>query len=215
MVDTGVIMTKAEALASGLKHYYTGVPCKRGHDAKRRVSTSDCIICSADRQRTDASKDYKRSHYQANDQKYKLRALQNYEANRDVRIAQSLQRQKANLKIISKQRLDRKKHDFLYREKERIRCLIKQSIRAMGYSKNSSTFEILGCSYGHFIKHIENQFLKGMTWENRNEWHIDHIVPVASAKSVEDLIKLNHFTNMRPIWAKDNLAKSAKRTFLI
>jgi hypothetical protein len=54
-----------------------------------------------------------------------------------------------------------------------------------------------------------------MSWENRAEWHIDHIVPLATAKCEEDVIKLNHFTNLRPLWAADNLKKNSNRTHLI
>jgi putative sterol carrier protein len=215
MADTNLIITKAEAVALGLKHYYTGVLCKRGHDAKRRISSNDCVVCSKERQQSKEAKEYKQRHYLNKQEQYKAAAIVNYKKNKFVKLAYSAAYQKENLPKINAHRSERKKHDLLYREKERIRCLIKQSLVAKGYSKNSSTFEILGCSYEQWINHIEKQFLKGMTWENRNDWHIDHIVPIASAKSVEDLIKLNHFTNMRPIWAKDNLAKSAKRTFLI
>ena len=54
-----------------------------------------------------------------------------------------------------------------------------------------------------------------MTWENRSDWHIDHIIPIASAITEEDVIRLNHYTNLRPLWAKDNLAKGAKMEHLI
>jgi hypothetical protein len=49
-----------------------------------------------------------------------------------------------------------------------------------------------------------------MSWENRRLWHIDHIIPLALAKNEDQLIKLNHYTNLRPLWAKDNLVKSAR-----
>jgi len=49
-----------------------------------------------------------------------------------------------------------------------------------------------------------------MSWENRGKWHIDHIVPVSSAKTEQDIIKLNHYTNLRPMWASDNIKKSNK-----
>ena len=74
---------------------------------------------------------------------------------------------------------------------------------------------ILGCDVNFFIKHIEKQFLKYMTWENKNEWEIDHITPISESKTIEDVIKLNHFTNLRPLWKKDNKLKSNKIEFLI
>jgi hypothetical protein len=49
-----------------------------------------------------------------------------------------------------------------------------------------------------------------MTWSNMGEWHIDHIKPLATAKTEKDVYELNHYTNLQPLWAKDNLSKGAK-----
>ena len=67
--------------------------------------------------------------------------------------------------------------------------------------------------------HIERQFTKGMTWENMGEWHLDHIVPVASfsfTSPEDDEFKACWaLTNLRPMWARENQRKSAKRIYLI
>ena len=97
----------------------------------------------------------------------------------------------------------------------RVRSFVGYAFRLAGYTKRSRTHEILGCDWGFFKSHIERQFLKGMTWENKSTWHIDHIQPLATAKTEHDVIALNHFTNLRPMWAKDNMAKSDKITHLI
>jgi hypothetical protein len=49
-----------------------------------------------------------------------------------------------------------------------------------------------------------------MSWENHGEWHIDHIVPLSSAITEEELRKLSHYTNLQPLWATDNLSKGSK-----
>jgi hypothetical protein len=49
-----------------------------------------------------------------------------------------------------------------------------------------------------------------MSWENYGEWHIDHIIPISSAKTNQEVYKLNHHTNFQPLWAEDNLRKSNK-----
>lgn len=97
----------------------------------------------------------------------------------------------------------------------RIRSRIHNAFKRIQSSKSQRTEAIIGISLPDFLAHIERQFLKGMTWENRSEWHIDHIIPLATAKTEEDVIRLNHYTNLRPLWAKDNLAKSDKVLYLI
>jgi hypothetical protein len=95
-----------------------------------------------------------------------------------------------------------------YREKNK-------KILSKGVKKKTSTQVMLGCNIEEFKAHIERQFLRGMNWENSGLWHIDHIVPCASASDESELTALFHFTNLRPVWAKENLTKSGKRTFLI
>lgn len=109
----------------------------------------------------------------------------------------------------------KRKTNVLFALECRIRSNLGTSFRRLGYTKRSRTYKILGCDWDFFKTHIERQFLKGMSWENRGSWHIDHITPTATAETEEDLIALNHFTNLRPMWAKDNIAKSDTITHLI
>lgn len=90
-----------------------------------------------------------------------------------------------------------------------IRRSISNQLTRKGYSKTSKTNKILGCSYKQFKQHLESQFQEGMTWDNygRNGWHIDHIYPVSKARDEEHLLELNHYTNLQPLWEKDNIAK--------
>ena len=98
----------------------------------------------------------------------------------------------------------------LWKARQRIRCLIRNSFKRKGFGKKSKTREILGCSFEDLKRHIENQFSPGMSWDNKPEWHIDHIVPLASSKTNADVVRLNHYTNLRPLWASENWAKGAR-----
>ena len=102
---------------------------------------------------------------------------------------------------------DRIKNDPIFALKERIRTRIRSFLKESGFAKKSNTSEILGCSFWEFKSYFESKFLEGMSWENRDKWHIDHIIPISYAKTYEEVIQLNHFTNLQPLWGPDNLQK--------
>lgn len=104
----------------------------------------------------------------------------------------------------------RKKEDPLFNLISSMRTLIYLSIRNKGYIKKQRTQDILGCSFIELKNHLESQFLEGMSWENKGKWHIDHIKPTSLAKTEEEVYKLNHYLNLQPLWATDNLSKGNK-----
>ena len=118
-------------------------------------------------------------------------------------------RKKINNRV-SKRKKERMKTDPVYRFKVKIRKRIRSILKDRGYTKKSKTHEILGISYEEFNLHMERQFVKGMTWDNYGEWHIDHIIPLATAICEDDVIRLNHYTNLQPLWAEDNIRKGSK-----
>jgi len=102
--------------------------------------------------------------------------------------------------------------DSLFRLTENIRSNIGNSFLKNGYTKKSKTYEILGCSYKEFKLYLESKFESWMTWENKGRyngefnfgWDIDHIVPLSNAETEEDIIRLNHYTNLQPLCSKVN-----------
>ncbi|WP_448680016.1 hypothetical protein [Pseudomonas nicosulfuronedens] len=79
------------------------------------------------------------------------------------------------------------------------------------------TFDLLGYSRDDLKLHLERQFVKGMAWDNYGEWHVDHITPLSSFQqnTIEEIRACWALTNLRPIWAKDNLRKHANIHYLI
>lgn len=110
----------------------------------------------------------------------------------------------------NKDRRERNRDNPLEVAKKRVRDRTRMAIKHRRWQKRSSTRSMLGCSSEMLVAHIEKQFLKGMNWGNRDRWHIDHIVPLASAKDIEELEALAHFSNLRPMWANENMAKGDK-----
>ena len=99
-------------------------------------------------------------------------------------------------------------NDPVYKLKE----LTRQNIRrALKNTRSKPIEDILGCTCKELKEHLEKQFLEGMEWSNHGEWHIDHIIPLAEAKTEGEVYKLNHYTNLQPLWAIDNLKKGGRR----
>jgi hypothetical protein len=99
------------------------------------------------------------------------------------------------------------KEDNLFKLKKTIQRTIRRYIK----NKKFTTTEIIGCDYESFKIYFESLFTEGMSWDKLGyEIHIDHIIPLSSAKTEDDLYKLNHYTNLQPLWAKDNLIKGSK-----
>lgn len=91
-----------------------------------------------------------------------------------------------------------------------LRNRIYQAFKYRNMKKNVSTSELLGCDFNYAKIHIEKKFTEGMSWDNYGEWHIDHIVPLNSAKTKEEIKELFNYKNLQPLWAKDNLSKGCK-----
>jgi hypothetical protein len=91
-----------------------------------------------------------------------------------------------------------------------MRSRLRSFLKTRNITKKNKTFDIVGCSPEFLKEHLESQFVEGMAWDNRKEWHIDHIIPLSSAKTEEDIYKLCHYTNLQPLWAEDNIKKSNK-----
>ena len=110
----------------------------------------------------------------------------------------------------NKRAKERRKEDPIFNLKNKVRCRLRKYLMILNITKKNKTFEIVGCTPEFLKEHLETQFINGMSWDNRSEWHIDHIIPLSSAKTEEELYKLCHYSNLQPLWAGDNLSKGTK-----
>lgn len=113
----------------------------------------------------------------------------------------------------------RRKSDAAFRLTQNMKRMLRDNL----LSKNGARAErILGYSMNDLRRHLERQFLAGMSWDNygKGGWHIDHITPISSFREAHltgttDFHACWSLTNLRPLWEKDNLAKGRKRIFLL
>ena len=146
-----------------------------------------------------ANREHHKEYYKANEEKIKEYKKEHKKANKE------------HYKEYHKEyKKERRKVDPLFKMKDNLRNRTFKAFKNKGYCKTSKTQEMLGVNWKICKAHIERQFEKGMNWDNQGGWHIDHIIPLASAKTEKELIKLCHYSNLQPLWAVDNIIKSAK-----
>lgn len=121
----------------------------------------------------------------------KCRTFSNMKA-KSVAVQKMLDRAKEHLKI-----------------KNHLYTRMYQALRRYGTKKAASYCDLSGCTNEQFYKYIEGKFTKGMTWENRNLWHLDHIKPCSSfdLTNPKDQLRCFHYTNIQPIWKSNDTAK--------
>lgn len=103
----------------------------------------------------------------------------------------------------------RMKNDYIYKVKYYLRTIVNRIKKS---KNNVRTFDVIGCSSIEFKIYLESKFQPWMSWDNHGlyngdfnyGWDIDHIIPLSSAKSEEELLKLSHYTNLQPLCSKVN-----------
>jgi hypothetical protein len=155
----------------------------------------------------DKIKEIYKKYYENN----KDKIMENYFDNREDNLKYMRDWKKKNRERLSEYQnnyyKERKKNDPLFKLSINIRGLIRSSIKNKGLKKNSKTAIILGCSFEQFKTYLESKFEPWMNWDNYGKyngtpnygWDIDHITPSSSAINEEELLKLNHFSNLQPL----------------
>ena len=205
------IVTRKQAKEIGLSRYFPGSECPRCHVSERWTANAKCVACHYEdkpllpkdrfmtkEQAKEAAKQAKLRHYLRNKDEFKRKSAQWKKDNPSkVRASESKWRKKETSKAI---------------------IFMRDSLRrVLKTEKHGRTEKILGYTRSELIQHIERQFLKGMSWENHGLWHIDHITPISKllADGETDLSVINCLSNLKPIWAKDNLVKNNKAGSLL
>lgn len=151
---------------------------------------------------------------QENPELMRERRRANYEANKAAILARNREYQLKNpdkIKAIKTAWGNAKlKSCPLHALKRRYRSRVRMALIKGGFQRESTTAQLLGCSWECMRDHLESRFLNGMGWHNMRLWHIDHITPLSSAKDSEEVARLCHYTNLQPLWAKDNLSKGSR-----
>lgn len=152
--------------------------------------------------------------YRENPDLIKSRRIEYYRKNKEAILQKQKESAKINIQKTREQKAlycrKRRACDPMFTLIGRMRCRVNDALRIRGFPKSGKTTKLLGCDFETLKSHLESKFKEGMSWDNRNLWHVDHIVPLASAKSQEELEALFHYKNLQPLWWHENLSKGAR-----
>jgi len=157
-------------------------------------------------------KDYFKNHYEVNKNKKKLYYASWKKINKNKLKDYQKKYHKNNSYKRNKYEKKRLKIDIQYKLRNNLRTRLNGAIK--GNYKAGSAVRDLGCTIDELKSYLESKFLPNMTWDNwsKDGWHIDHIKPLSSfdLSDRKQLLEACHYTNLQPLWAKDNLTKSDK-----
>jgi len=159
-------------------------------------------------------KAYQKEYLAKNWEAVQQRKRQYYSRNQE-RIKEYRQQNREKIRqYMQAYRRQRTISDVEFRLVHTLRTRIYRAIKKQGTTKSTKSIDLLGTTISQVRAHLESQFLPGMTWENHGKsgWHIDHIRPCASFDLTDPIQQKEcfHYTNLQPLWATDNLKKSAK-----
>ena len=193
----GPFISREQAQEQGLKHYFTGKPCKHGHVDIRQVSSESCMECLRQRSLK------KQREYLSTEEGRLKAAVKTRRFYAEGYYRTSQQRARKTAYAMNKRRSD---------PQQWLRDMLRHRLWvALGSTdRRGRSQELTGTTAEEVRKHLEKQFQPGMTWDNRGQWHIDHIRPCASfdLTDPEQQKQCFHYTNLQPLWAEDNLRKS-------
>ena len=169
---------------------------KKYYDKKRKNPLSDDEIEKFKLEKILKRKEYEKKYYQKNKNKILEKSKQYFKDNQKIKQEKNNKRYK-----------ERRDNDPVFKLSTNLKRNIRGVLKRNGFSKNSKTLVILGCSYDEFKKHIESLWQPWMNWGNYGlyngteeyGWDIDHIIPSSLALTEEDIYKLNHYSNLQPL----------------
>ena len=167
-------------------------------------------------------KKYREKNKEIIKQKNKKRYNDYYEKYKDYHKKYMItwkQNNKDKLKKYYKNDYNKRMSNEISHMKEIIRKEVARSFRVKNKKKNNHTIEIIGCDIefltNYLISTYEKNYNEKWNWEYLSKVHVDHIIPLKTAKTENDIIRLNHYTNLQLLKVEDNLHKGAKLDYTL
>lgn len=155
-----------------------------------------------------------KNFYQKNKEKVKQKSKEYVAKNRNKVLSARKKYRQAHKKERNNYLCWRRETDSLFKLTSSLRSMLNRVFSRKKYSKKSKTYTLLGADFEVVKQHLIETAIKNYgKYDPTKNYHIDHIIPCASAKTEEALIKLQHYSNLQYLTAQDNLRKRDKLEF--
>ena len=177
-----------------------------------QLYTKKCILCTGQsiqkwrKENYEERLSYRKKFYGENKERLIQRKKEYYQSEQGKTYRNKYNEE--NKEKRNKYLVRKRKEDPVSALAHNLRSRTAHAFSKRGYTKRSKTYDYLGISFEDLKEYISNLFEEGMSWDNREDWHIDHVIPLAAAESEDELIALCYYMNLDPLWANDNMSKS-------
>lgn len=146
-----------------------------------------------------------------NKEKIKLSKQKLYERDKEKILLSNKIYRENNKEKRNEYSRNRKKTDPIFKLKHLMNSRFRIFLKSKNITKKNKTFDVVGCTPEELKVYLEGLFTEGMSWDKIGKnIHIDHIIPLSTANSEDEIYKLCHYTNLQPLWALDNMKKGSK-----
>jgi hypothetical protein len=155
----------------------------------------------------------RKQHYLKNKEQTKNKVKEYRDNHKEIYAARARNwcknNKKRHTKITTAYAKRRLKTNIQFKLTVSLRSRLKKFLKVKNFKKKLKFSQYIGCSPEELKKYIESKFYANMSWSNHGIYfHIDHIIPLASAQSEEEIYKLCHYTNLQPLTIEDHKIKT-------
>lgn len=159
----------------------------------------------------------RRKGYQKSRKKNQEYAMEYYRGHKDKMLAYSkkylLEHREERRVYKNRTEREKRENNIEYKIACGLRSALNKVLKRQNAKKSNHTLKLVGCTVEYLKRYLEDRFLHGMTWDNYGfyGWHIDHITPCVffDLTKPKEQRKCFHYTNLQPLWQKDNLEKNS------
>ena len=164
---------------------------------------------------------YRENHLEEERERCRVKALRQYYEHREEKLAKGKEYKKLHREELAKKKREYcKEHyhnDPVYKRKTRMRNMINSSFYRFDEYTPIKDVEYVGMMPKELRDYLLGTFqnIYGYEWDGVEKVNIDHITPLAQASTIDEVNRLCHYSNLRLVRERDNIAKGRSTEYQI